>query len=321
MICTVSLNPALDKYLRLPELRRGEPQEVVDVVTSAGGKAVNVSGVLRELGQDVVLIGFFGGYTGRYLLEEIAREGISVDPVHISQLTRTAFVVVEDQGVETEIVEPGAPVTVRELDSLRAKLRHAAPQADVVVLSGSVPAGCPDDIYRLLIADCGGHVPVLLDTSRAWLAAVAGAAAVPGCKPTLIKPNRREAEILLGRRLQQPEDFAAALHQWEQGGIVTPTISDGAGGLYGLHAGRVLRAVPPEVRRVNSVGSGDAAVAGFAVGLARDLAVPECLRLAAACGTANVLTRECAQVHRSDVERLLPQVQLAEVTAGVQSPT
>ncbi len=318
MICTVSLNPALDKYLRLPELRRGEHQEVADVVTSAGGKAVNVAGVLRELGQEVVLLGFFGGYTGKFLLEEIAREGISVDPVFIANPTRTAFVVVEDNGAETEIVEPGAPVTARELDSLRAKLRHVVQQADVVVLSGSVPVGCPDEIYRDLIADCGGRVPVLLDTSRKWLAAVAGAN-TPGGKPTLIKPNRREAEMLLGCRLERPEDFAAALYQLGERGVTMPTISDSGGGMYCLHADQVHRAVPPAVPRVNSVGSGDAAVAGFATGLAQGLPVAECLRLAVACGTANVLTRECAQVHRSDVERLLEQVQLTSIATALRS--
>lgn len=316
MICAVSLNPAVDKYLRLEKLRRGEHVEVEEVVASAGGKGINVAGVLRVLGEDVEVIGFFGGHTGAYILEEVAREGIRVDPVRIQATTRTAFVIVEADGSETEIVEPGGEVSVGEIAQLRARLRQTAPRAAVVVLSGSVPPGCPDEIYVQLLSDCGGHCPVIVDTSRRWLRAVMNARP----SPSIVKPNRREAEALLGEALGDEQGICRALQRLAQTGIGIPVISDGASGLYALAGGRFLHAVMPQLQRVNSVGSGDAAVAGLAAGLARGLQPEAMLQLAAACGGANVLTKECAQVRREDLERLLPQIAVRRLEITTPCP-
>lgn len=277
------------------------------MVTSAGGKALNVAGVLRALGEPVQLLGFFGGIAGDFLLRQAAAEGIDILPIQIASGTRTAVVLVEDDGVETEIVEPGGAVTADEIDALRLHLRAAATRAQVIVLAGSVPPGCPDDIYLRLLEDCCDadgrpHCPVILDTSRAWLRAVATPATGP--RPAILKPNRAEAEELFGRRLRAPADIRAALDRLAAAGIDRPVISDGAAGLY-AHAGReVLHVRPPRLRAVNSVGSGDAAVAGLAAGLVRGYDWPEMLALAAACGSANVLTKECAHVRADDVERL-----------------
>lgn len=307
MVVTVSLNPAVDKYLRIPRLRRGEHIEVEEVITSAGGKAVNVAGVLRVLGEEVELLGFFGGFTGDFILEQVAREGIHADPVRIPALTRTAFVLVEADGSETEIVEPGAAVQPAELAALRAKLRAAAARAAVVVLSGSVPAGCPDDVYVQLLADCGA-CPVIVDTSRVHLRALLHARPRPG--PFLIKPNRREAEAALGLALHSPAAITTALGAVAAAGVELPVLSDGAAGLFALAQGRLWQARPPALERVNSVGSGDAAVAGFAAARARGYGLEAMLRLAAAAGAANVLTKECAHVRPEDVERLLPRIEI-----------
>src|SRR6185312_9436586 len=298
MICAVSLNPAVDKYVRLPRLRRGEPVQAEEVITSAGGKAINVAGVLRELGEEVELIGFFGGFTGAYLIEQVARGGVRIDRVEIAGLTRTAFVIVEDDGKETEVVAPGGAVAPGELQALREKVRRASHRAAVMVLSGSVPPGCPADVYVRLLEDCAGRCPVIVDTSRAWLRAVLDARGGP--RPSMIKPNRREAEAVLGYMLAAPAACERALCGFAARGVTRPVISDGAAGLCTLAEGKLWRAFPPMLTAVNSVGSGDAAVAGFARGLARGESVEDMLRLAAACGAANALTKECAQVRRRD---------------------
>lgn len=308
VICTVSLNPAVDKYLRLARLRRGEHLEVQEVVSSAGGKGINVAGVLRVLGEEVELIGFFGGYTGDYILGEIAREGIQADAVRIQATTRTAFVLVEEDGSETEVVEPGGAVSDSEIAELRARLRASAQRADVVVLSGSVPPGCPDDIYVRLLSDCGGHCPVIVDTSRRWLQTLLQARQDPG--PTVIKPNRREAEWVLQETLADDGGMRRGLRRLAEANVAMPVISNGAGGLYALAQGQLWHAIMPALTRVNSVGSGDATVAGLAAALARGLGPEPMLRLAAACGGANVLTKECARVRPDDVARLQPLIQI-----------
>lgn len=315
VICAVSLNPAVDKYIRLERLERGAHQTAAEVITSAGGKAINGAGVMRALGEAVTVLGFFGGYTGDFLLRELEREGIAAEPIAVSGATRTAFVTVEAEGTETEIVEPGAPVGAAALAELGGRLRRLAPRARAVVLAGSVPPGCPPDIYRQLIAECADACPVLLDTSGDWLrAVVAPPAGGDGrYRPHLIKPNRREAEQLLGGGLGGPGDFAAALRQWQERGIPRPMISDGAEGLYAADEGMVYHARAPRLERINSVGSGDATIGGFAAGLARGWGFGECLRLATACGAANVLTKECAQVRPADVERLLGAIQVEAV--------
>ncbi len=306
MICAVSLNPALDKYLRVARIERGGHLEATEVVASAGGKAVNVAGVLRVLEEEVELVGFFGGVIGDYLLQAIGAEGIRAAPVRIQSQTRTAFVLVEDDGSETEVVEPGGAVTADEIAQLRAQVRAAAARAAVVVLSGSVPPGCPSDIYVKLLADCGGR-PAILDTSRAPLLALLHRVG-GGAAPAMIKPNRREAEAALERTLATPEAMAEALRELAASGVRTPVISDGAAGIYALAGNAVWHAQPPRLKAVNSVGSGDAAVAGLAAGLARGWDIAATLRLAAACGAANVLTQECAAVHADDVRRLEPQI-------------
>ncbi|MGH9476144.1 MAG: 1-phosphofructokinase family hexose kinase [Terriglobales bacterium] len=306
MICSVSLNPAVDKYLRLSRLRRGEHLEVQEVVSSAGGKGINVAGVLRVLGETVELIGFFGGYTGDYILDEIAREGIHTDAVRIRATTRTAFVLVEEDGSETEVVEPGGAVSASEIDALRSRLRLAARRAAVVVLSGSVPPGCPDDIYVQLLGDCGGHCPVIVDTSRRWLDALLQARPQPGA--AVIKPNRREAEWVLNESLGDEFAMQRGLRRLAGAGVAMPIISNGADGFYAFAGGRMWHARMPALERVNSVGSGDATVAGLAAGLARGLPPEAMLRLAAACGGANVLTKECARVRPEDVARLLDRI-------------
>lgn len=308
MICAVALNPAVDKYIRVSRLAVGEHLQAEEVITSAGGKAVNVAGVVRALGEEVELLGFYGGFTGDYVLQQEALEGVRCTPTRIRTLTRTAFVMVDGAGAETELVEPGGRVEPDEIAALRAKLRAAAPRADVVVLSGSVPPGCPDDIYLQLVEDCAGHPRVIVDTSRAWLRAVVTATGGP--RPTLIKPNRREAEAVLGRALPAQADIVAALRDFAAAGIALPLISDAAKGIYAFAAGEVWHARPPALTRVNSVGSGDAAVAGFAAAWARGESLPDRLRLATACGAANVLTKECAQVLAPDVARLLPEIRV-----------
>lgn len=309
MICAVSLNPAVDKYLRLQQIQRGRHQQASEVVTSAGGKAINGAGVMRTLGEEVRLLGFFGGYTGDYLIAELKREGIEADPVFVAAPTRTAFVLVEDSGVETEIVEPGAHVSPEAIAELRANLRQISAAASVVLLSGSVPPGCPDDIYRILMADVAPTCAILLDSSKQWLRA-ALLAANGARRPRTVKPNRHEAEELLGTTLDSAPDFKLALQRLQEAGIAQPMISNGECGIFAADGARQVRAFAPPVARVNSVGSGDAALGGFAVGIARNLPFTECLRLAAACGTANVLTKECAQVRPDDVERLLPQIEI-----------
>ncbi|MGH9518161.1 MAG: 1-phosphofructokinase family hexose kinase, partial [Terriglobales bacterium] len=183
----------------------------------------------------------------------------------------------------------------------------------VVVLSGSVPPGCPEDIYVKLVADCAGHCPVIVDTSRVHLRALLAAQARPG--PAMIKPNRREAEAALGAPLLDPEALAGGLRAFAARGVAMPLISDGAAGLYALADGTVWQARPPALQRVNSVGSGDATVAGLAAGRARGYEVEPMLRLAAAAGAANVLTKECAEVRLEDVARLTPQIELSPLTS------
>lgn len=306
MITIVSLNPAVDKYLRLKRLRQGEYQQVEEAVTSAGGKGINVAGVARELGEAVTLLGFFGGYTGEFLLSELPKEGIETVAVRVAEATRVAFVLVEEElPRETEIVEPGAAFTAAEFESLRGHLARLARQSRMVVLTGSVPPGAPAGVYAQLLAACGSAAPAILDTSEPWLrAGFSGARA-----PDFIKPNRREAERLLGRRLDSAAAMEAALSELAAQ-VAGPMISDGRSGMYARYQGALWQAIPPELCVVNSVGSGDASVAGLAVGLARGMEFGEALRLASACGAANVLTKECAQVRRADIERLLPQVEV-----------
>ncbi|HKX83370.1 MAG TPA: 1-phosphofructokinase family hexose kinase [Pyrinomonadaceae bacterium] len=312
MIICVSANPAVDRRLRIRSLKPGEVNRVLSSKSFAGGKAAHVAMAAKELGaRQVVWVGFLGGANGDQIERELSDLGVEVFAVRTASDTRINDEIIDEGGVVTEILEPGGEVTQSEQDRLYErcqKLFAASEGRFQAIFSGSLPPGIPSDTYAGLINmahECGGST--ILDTS--------GEAFRQGLKaaPGIIKPNRLEAEDVLGRAIESERTAAAAASFRDLGAIET-LISLGVDGLVWSNGhGAVLHAKPPEVNVNSTVGCGDATVAGLAIAIEQGLELPERLRLAVAAGSANCLADLPGQIRRAEVERLRPLVAVSDV--------
>ncbi|GAA4632375.1 1-phosphofructokinase family hexose kinase [Actinoallomurus vinaceus] len=264
MIVTVTPNLALDVTYELPELLPGETHRVENVHARAGGKGVNVARVLHTLGHDVLVIGLAGGATGTALRADLDAAGLAHDLVPIAGETRRTVTVVAG-GDATLLNEPGPTITPEEWAALEARI----PDADVVVISGSLPPGVPADaVARLARRD----VPVIVDTSGEPLRHAAPYA-------WAVKPNADELAELTGT-----DDPVAAARSLGAPAVV---VSLGAEGLLAVVGDDVHRAAPPQVVSGNPTGAGDAVVAALAAGIGSPW--PSLLKDAAALSAAAVL--------------------------------
>ena len=294
MILTVTLNPAWDVTYTVERLEPGSTHRPAAVTARPGGKGVNVSRVLHQLGYATVATGLVAGPAGRELRAELAAAGIS-ESFHEcgepsgAQTRRTLTIVENGSGRATVLAEPGPPAGSVHWAALLLHLDALIEGCDLVVLSGSLPAAVPADAYRTLTDHA--HVlgvPVILDAGGAALMA-----ALPA-RPDLVKPNTAELYEATGSR--EPVEGGRLLLE---AGAVRVVVSAGPDGLTGLDADGIWRAVPPSLLPVNPTGAGDAAVAALAVGLTEGRDWPHLLRTAAAWSAAAVL-EPCAGAVAAD---------------------
>lgn len=299
MITTVTLNPAVDKTFTAARLLPGQVNRMDSVKNIAGGKGINVSKVLRQYDYPVKALGFMGGYTGRFI-EDYAKEiGIQCRFTHVEGETRSSINIVSQDGYVTEVLEPGPTILEAELAVFLRDFDREISDSNLVVLSGSAPAGVPSSIYGELIQKSRKQGKrVLLDTSGLLLRE--GVAA----KPFMIKPNVKELEILADRRLKGLEEIADAAVFLNRQGIEHILVSMGAKGLLYVREGEVIHAKTPKIRAVNTVGCGDSTVAAFAMALESGLSGEGMLRLCIGISAANASTLESAVIPKNLAKEL-----------------
>ncbi len=308
MILTVTLNPCIDKTVLIGKLRVGEIIRADKVRKIAGGKGVNVARVVRNLGESVLALVMVGGRTGEEIMDLIERDGIPARGVRIADSSRTVTTVL-DTGLhaQTAYVEPGHQVTPQEADRFKnvfARLLVAA-RPDLIVFSGSSPCSAVDGLFAELIESAQRRgLRTLLDSRGEALAVGLRAT------PTVIKPNIAEAEYTLKRALTTEGEVIEAARDYVRMGIELAVLSRGRAGAIVACGDRLWRTRPPQVEEVNPVGSGDAMVAGLAVGLVRGYAIEDVIRLGMAAGAANAAMWDAASCRREEVERLLPGVEM-----------
>lgn len=287
MILTVTMNPSIDTRYTIDHLVVDDVNRVVPAKT-AGGKGLNVSRVLVQLGDEVVATGLLGGHSGAYLGDLMDADGIPHRFTPIAGESRTCIALLHD-GNQTELLESGPVVSAEELEAFVENFSDLVGQASCVTLSGSLPKGVPADTYARLIAiAAAAGVPVLLDTSGAAL----DAALEAEVKPTLVKPNLTEINDLLGTSFTSDDllDLQRTLAvDLRFAGIDWVVVSMGAAGSVAFHGGRVLRARAPRIEAVNATGSGDSTIAGFAHAIAAGADDEEVLRCGNTCGTLNAM--------------------------------
>lgn len=309
MIYTVTLNPAVDKTVYVDDFTVDAVNRATRVRQDAGGKGVNVSKTVRELGGESVAFAILGGASGSFIAGALDEAGIAKQVFEIPGDTRTNTKVVDlARGTYTDINEPGAPVTRALLDDALAILALQVGEGDTVVLSGSLPAGAPADTYAAWTRACRkAGARVFLDADGdALREGLAG-------KPFLVKPNDAELGRLLGRPVSGDERIVEAARELLGRGVSQVMVSLGRDGAVFVTHDAVLRLRQPAVEVVSTVGAGDSVVAALAYAADRALPVEEAVRLAMAVGAATVMRPGTEPARREDVDALLPQVQVEKI--------
>lgn len=257
-VLTVTLNPALDLNVSLNALNSGQVNKAVQGKLCTGGKGLNVAKVLRDLGHEVIATGFLGadnrGLFDEYCLQHSIQNKFSV----LTGATRTNVKISEESGRTTDINLPGLAVSETAWRSLRQRITELTARCSAVVLAGSLPPGLEVNAYAQLIDILkNGEVPLFLDTS--------GPALIQGVRamPEFVKPNREELSELCGQTLETESDLINAAQSFIEKGIDTAVVSDGAEGCYWLSEQKILKAIPPGVQVVSTVGAGDSLLAGL----------------------------------------------------------
>ena len=317
MIATVTLNPSLDVYIMVDGLVVEETNRWVRLRRYAGGKGIDVSRAIHEMGGLGIAYGFIGGTNGRLVEIMLDEEGVLYSFTPIKEETRTNFIIRDTKArQQTSIDAPGPRISRREFERFARKMRKIQPSPKLMTAGGSVPPGISADVYYQMVTEAKGYgVRTILDTAGRWLEEGIKA------KPYLIKPNIREAQELLGKELPTEEAIIEAALDLVNMGIEIAVISRGKDGIITATKERLIKAAPPTVKVRSAVGAGDCTVAGLALKLAYGEPLIEACRLAVAMGTATVLTPGTELCHRADVERLLPEVKVWEMPARERAKT
>jgi 6-phosphofructokinase 2 len=307
VVYTVTLNPALDRTLQVESLVPGQSTRIRSEARYAGGKGIDVSRALREMGSVNVALGLVGGFDGKELEGRLLLSGVACRFTHIANETRTNIIIQdESNGTETALLARGPEVQPAELMDFLDALERS-PDMDYLVISGSLPPGLTPEVYsRMITIGNERGARVVLDTAGAALRQSIRA------RPTVIKPNRSELAELAGRPLPD----AGAISEYVMGLLDLVSIvlaSLGPEGMIMATKNEVLHARPPKVPVKSTVGAGDCAVAGFVHGMAMGESNVDALRRAVAAGTAATLNAGTGLCRCVDIDDLLPQVAVEEV--------
>lgn len=277
-IVTVTLNPAIDQTISIPNFQAGEVNRVTWEQSDPGGKGVNVASFLTDFGFTITVTGFLGKENATLFQSFFDRKGIRDQFVLIAGRTRTNVKIIDDfQNQVTDINFPGQSPVVTDLSELNQIIDQLSVLNDWFILSGSVPATVPANIYAEFTQRLKAKgKTVVLDASGESLRQALSAA------PYAIKPNLSELQEALGRSLSTTSEIVAAARELIADGIHTVVISMGAEGAMFIEAETAVWARPPQVEVVSTVGAGDAMVAGLVTGKLCRLALPDCARLATA---------------------------------------
>ena len=306
MIYTVTFNPSLDYIVRLDQFTAGEINRVNYEQVLAGGKGINVSIVLHNLGHESTALGFVAGFTG----DEIERQLDAFSVRHAFVRLDAGFSRINVKAKaqsETEINGQGPDISEAKQQELFAQLDRLG-AGDTLVLAGSIPKTLPDDIYERIMARLAGRgIRIVVDAEKKLLLNVLK------YHPFLIKPNNHELGDMFGVTLKTDEEILTYAKKLQEKGAENVLISMAGDGAILLTAdGKSYKSPAPKGKLVNSVGAGDSMVAGFLTGCiehADDLA--EAFALGVATGSASAFSENLAT--RPEVEALRATIQARQL--------
>ena len=289
-------------------LQLGKVNRIRALREDMGGKGINVAVVAQRLGLDVQCIGVMGESGAEELSAMMDREGLKHQFLKIPGRIRTNLkLVIRDEKGITELNETGTRLEESDLRSFFDLAREKTADSDVVVLTGSLPPGCPQGVYRDLMQSLEGK-KCILDSEGPELEMAA-----KGAHPFLIKPNLREMETTLGLELRTMRSIRDAALLFIRLGVEHAVVTMGGMGAMYVDAERTLYAPALRVTAKSTVGAGDAFLGGMLLGYEKEGDLSRAFRYGVAAGAASVMTEGTQLIVPEDFYNLLDQVRIQEV--------
>ena len=288
MIYTVTFNPSLDYIINVENLKLGETNRSSSEMILSGGKGINVSTVLKNLGYDNIALGFVAGFTGKEIENGAKEFGINTDIITLKNGLSRINVKIKSE-LETEINCTGPSIDKEELELLYKKLNDLK-EDDILVLAGSVPTSLPQDIYEKIMEMLHlKGIKIIVDATKDLLLNVLK------YNPFLIKPNNHELGEMFGVTLKTEDEIVEYAKKLQDMGAKNVLISRaGDGAIMITEKGEVYKSPAPKGKVVNSVGAGDSMVAGFIAGYLKNKNYEEAFKTGIASGSASAFSKYLA---------------------------
>lgn len=297
MIYTVTFNPALDYVIRMESLKLGTVNRSSAEAVYYGGKGINVSTVLKNIGVDSVALGFVAGFTGKEIEEGVKNMGVATDFIKLPEgMSRINVKIKAEQ--ETEINGQGPAISMEKVEKLFEKLDRLE-KGDCLVLAGTIPAALPSDIYEQIMDRLKDkEIHIVVDATKDLLLNVLK------YHPFLIKPNNHELGEMFGVVLKTDEEIVEYAKKLQERGARNVLISmAGDGAILLTETKEVYKMGVPKGTVVNSVGAGDSMVAGFVASYFKEHDYLKALKFGTATGSATAFSEGLATMDK--VEELL----------------
>jgi 1-phosphofructokinase len=304
MIYTVTLNPSVDYIVHVPNLTLGTLNKMDSDLKLPGGKGINVSRILHELGKETTALGFLGGFTGDFVLNWLNQEGITSNFIRIVHDTRINIKLKSNE--ETEINGRGPDISVEEAKKLIDQIKTLTSK-DTVIFSGSKPPSLPEDYYIQLIEIVHErNIPFVMDTTGQDLLK-----ALP-YKPLLVKPNIDELTELFREKIHSKDAVIPYGEKLLTLGAQHVIVSMGGEGALLITKEGYYEGVSPKGAVKNSVGAGDSVIAGFIGEYLQSGDPIQAFRMGIACGSATAFSDDLAK--KGDILKLNSKVVINKIS-------
>jgi 1-phosphofructokinase family hexose kinase len=305
----VLLNPAVDVIYEVPELVPGTTLTDVPSGMHPAGKGINVAKAVRTLGEEVCVVGLIPEHDQRRFTRYLEQHRIGAEFLRVEGSARINMTISEgESGQVTHVNTAGQALSMRVQEEYLAFAEPKMREGDLWALSGSLPSGFAPDAYRRLIDRLRGHgAAVMLDSRGKGLSLGLRA------RPVMVKPNHTELEAFFGEPIEGVRHIALKAKRLSDMGIGYVFVSLGSDGMIAVHDNDCLLCSSPQVEAVDTVGCGDALVAGVLVGHQRTFSFAETCRMAVACGASNAMHPGPGNISLDDVWRLMEEVRIEAI--------
>lgn len=305
MIYTITFNPSLDYIVTVPEFKLGAVNRTEKEILFPGGKGINVSIVLKNLGMESTILGFTAGFTGEEIRRRVQELGCKEELITVENGYSRINLKLRSKE-ESEINGMG-PVIEQEVINQLYRQLEGLRKGDILVLAGSIPSSMPDTMYSDIMQFLEGKgIQVVVDATRDLLVNVLK------YHPFLIKPNNHELGEIFGVELKEKAEVLKYAKKLQEQGARNVLVSmAGEGAVLVAEDGSVYESAAPKGHVVNSVGAGDSMVAGFLYGYLRSERYKTAFQVGVATGSASAFSENLAT--KAEVETVLKTMISEEV--------